>query len=225
MPRHQLIQYKDNCFALLSPAPASRLETLDFLLGCLVNVWEQSGFDTQLLMQPNFWQIACAIADLIPSHPILRLDMGRVADDPFLFQYLFLRDKTGDKSIIQKLHSFEPLTKQEKLKPGENIQLKHLPFPTSGDSSADILSGILYSMGLGDGLRMWDRFDSETLDRLSNVLAELNRPEDERIKEFILAKKLEWEFETFGDDPDTGFLDQLNTMQEQMRSKTKKSGP
>lgn len=216
MPRHQLIQYKDSRFGLIFPAAATNLETLDYLLGYLVSVWEQSEFDIEMMLQPRFWDIACAVAAIIPSHPMLPLDMERIKDDPFLFIDLFLRGRTGGKSIIQKLHSFEPLTQRTELQPGENITLKHLPFPTCGDSTADQLAGVLYSLGLSDGLKFWDRFDAETLDKLSTVLSELNRPEDERIREFIIQKKMEWEVQVFGDDPTGGFMDQLDEMQRQV---------
>lgn len=183
--RFRLLQYKDGTFFLIRPAADSDLELLDYLLSALSAVWNQLDLDTNQVIA-DYWQLAAAAAAKVKTDPLLQFDPDRVRSEPILFQQLFLRESLEEPDpILVQLHKFEPLCQRIPPTPGQPITAKNLPFPTCGIPALDRLASLMAAFGGRDGWDLYYQMDAQAIDHISFVLNELNRPEDERIVDYL----------------------------------------
>lgn len=167
-------------FILLLPVPSSSYSILEELLGGISLEWQRSGMQIDTLTSGDGWRLVEAVFQVMPDPPTLAIDTAKLT--PMDVYRLFVADG-NDPPIIQQLLAYESLNKVEPLKPGEPLTVRHLPFPSSGHQPMDQLASLMHSFGNGLGLELYRTLSPGEIDKLSYSLAELNRPEADRLKE------------------------------------------
>lgn len=194
--RYLVVDYSDGTIAIVYPVPRAKLSLFDDLIRRLQQRWLEFQCDThELMASERFqadWQIVEAIASFLPSEPSLPLKLELIREDVELFQRLFLGVVNGEEYTIAQLidlHKFEP---RERKPRGEDdpITISDIPFPSCGDYDDDALANLINAYQ-EFGWFLFHNVDAERLDKMMGVLAELGRPPDERVAEYIgqLAQK------------------------------------
>jgi hypothetical protein len=194
MPRRHLwVELPDRTLSLVFPAAECDLPVLDLLLNKLTERWLQSGFQTQLLLQPATWALVEAIALLLPCADRLELDLEAFQKPENLaaFEHLFLPSLEGKPSQIVELHQFEA-TPQPEWEEGTPLTISDLPFPTSGDIYADQIASLVYSFQPPNAQQIWNWLDQQTRIKMQQVLAELNKPPEQRLSEYTQSVFEQW---------------------------------
>lgn len=187
--RHLWVEYRDEDGVLVSrsllfPATEADQTTLDILFQQLYQSWLEYRMDTATLLLSPEWQIVQAISRIIPTAPMLRLNLRWIRKDPTLFESLFLHQGATRPGKLIELHHYE-LTPREPWKEGDPITLADLPFPTSGDRHADTIALQLYHFNCPDGKIIHHWLDAGTRYNVQRVLSQLNRPVEERIEDYL----------------------------------------
>lgn len=187
--RHLWVDYyqdfKLTGISLLFPAVEANLPVLDILFKRLHHAWLEYQLCTPAILRSAEFQIAQAIAAIIPSAPGLGLKMDLLKKDSRLFEDLFLHGADGGNPKLLELHHFSYPSDREQWEPGKEITAEDLPFPSSGNPYADAIAVSLYQFTAPDAKTMGKWLDAETRVGVLRVLRELNRNPDERISEFL----------------------------------------
>lgn len=184
--RHLWIAHSDRTLALIYPACEGDLPSLEILIAKLTELWLETGCDVLPLLAGTGWAIARSILDLIPHAAHLPVNLNLLKSDPTLFTQLFFPQSENRPGRIAELHLYElpQGSIAEPWTPDRNLTIADIPFPTSENRIADNIALMFYNFEAPDALAMLKQMDRETRSRVQMVLAELNRPVDERIAEY-----------------------------------------
>ena len=192
--RHLWITHSDRTLALIYPACEGDLPSLEILLAKLTELWLEAGCTTTPLLSGAGWAIARSILHLIPHAPHLPINLKLLKADPALFTQLFFPQSENRPGRITELHLYDLPQRAiaEPWTPERDLTIADLPFPTSESRVADNIALMFYNFQPPDALSVLKQMDAETRSRVQMVLAELNRPADERIAEYSRKCFNEW---------------------------------
>lgn len=179
------LEYPDGSLAIVYPVARGNLALLDLLHRQLLERWQDYGLDTRLFLKDeNVWAIAKAILKLIPSHPTLKLDPLKLQADHSLFESWVLLDDDKPGLLIQ-MQLYEPLQRKRQRKDDEPLTVADLPFPTSGNADCDTLANLISAFGVTEGMWLFENCSAEYLDKILFSWGELQRPGDDRVREYV----------------------------------------
>lgn len=208
MPNRLIIDYPDsNEFAIVYPVPRDRIFAFDLASTQLRERWMRNGFNTQALIDSDWWLIS-KIAGMLRSDPDFPFAVSRLRADIESIQRLFLINPGDDGSLTEivkdefgnaltndngepvirlrasqllALHLFEPRKAQAK-DPDAPIDP---PFPTSGDPDCDILANLMGPFGVEGAFLIYRTCDQKTIEDILFSYNELQKPLDDRRQEYV----------------------------------------
>jgi hypothetical protein len=192
-----LLEYGD-WMAIAGRLPRAQLPLFQILMLRLFKAWQEgtdtrSPFDAEQLIQDE-WRLFEAIAILIPTFKGLPFDLAQIkarSDATELLTWLFLMVVDGDDIKPAKLAeiNMDEAIEVDPIDPEDEEAVLHskIPFPTSGDSEADVLGNLFSAFGSLEYAKLaYEWLDSVTVHRMIKVANELSRPMDDRAKDYLL---------------------------------------
>jgi len=190
----RIIQFCSGELACIYPVPEVHLSLLDDLLNQqLLPHWlECQGDIHQCLNTPKGSAIAqtlCRITPSLPDMPLrpellqnkLNVDTAR--------EVFFYRGEGREVSILMEINLFTPIPRPDRRRTSEEepITIHDLPFPSSGTFECDRLANLI--SGFNEfGVWMYQNFPAEWNDKILYTWAELQKPESDRVFEFLKSR-------------------------------------
>jgi len=181
-----LLSYSGGGFTKVLPVRESDHDQAIELVTFLQSEWlklEIADEERTNLVCDRFWDIIKAVCLMIPTVPGLNWQLDKLRQTPELIQFFFL----NPEGSFWKLHEFEFLgdtTDRPNCLTDDKVDLlpENLPFPTSGNRTADKIASYLYGTEWGPGQirELFEWCSREEIAGIQYTIGELANP-DKRI--------------------------------------------